>query len=107
MQSNPETGVWTIVTVGTEKYIGKVHASVHDAAMAGSVLLDEALKLSVMDIPIRGPQGETGFQHVVQCAPMDNGLHPASLFVVPTAIRYFRDMHERCKPLVEAVVKAR
>lgn len=94
MQSDSEAGVWAIVTAGTEKYIGRVNKNVHDAAMEGSVLVDQALKLSVMDIPIRGPQGETGFQHLVQCAPMDNGMYPAKIFVVPTAIRYFEDMQE-------------
>ena len=97
MQPNFEAGDWAIVTVGSEKYIGCLHVAVHTAqtrCASALVFLDQALKLTVMDIPIRGPQGETGFQHLVQCAPLDNGLHPATLYVAPTSIRYFEDMHE-------------
>ena len=106
MQPDFATGLWAVVTVGNETYIGELGTDGSGCPwMPNSLKLENAFKLTVMDIPVRGPQGETGFQHLVQCAPMDNGMHPATMYVVPQRTRYFEDMQEDDRKGHESLVQ--
>lgn len=108
MQPDFETGLWAVVTAGAEKCIGKIIPLKEEEILTApmSFKMEFALKLIVMDMPIQGPQGQLGFKHIVQCVPLDNGMHPATIFVQPTAIRYFKEMHEDDRRGHENIVKA-
>jgi len=115
--SDVEAGVWAVVTdAGGKKYIGQIDTSAHKEMEVWEVLgsewpihLTNAWAYIEMDLPIGGPNGQMGIQHITHCRPTNNCQGASSFYIMATAVHLLDDMEaadrKRNKELVEQVAQ--
>lgn len=59
------------------------------------ITINQAFQLVSQHMPIQDPKtGQTGYQRLVRCAPVNNCLNPSRLTAIFEGIQFFSDMQE-------------
>ena len=109
-----EAGVWAIVTVtGGTQYIGSVSGNMADEerilewiAHRKLLRMDQVYQLVSQHMPVQNPEtGQTGFQRLCRCAPVNNCLGASKLRITVEGIHFFSDMQDADREQHKSLVR--
>jgi len=101
-------GTWGIFYLNNKNIIGKTDirkpSAIGAITTGESIRITQAFEMIVTTIPVQGPQG-IGMQRMVNCAPVDHSLGPATVNAKVIGIHFFDDMNDDNRKRHESLIK--